>query len=159
MWFRLVRQDKLPSMEVLKNSIAYFYSTFQWQKKCGQYIPQMVNFLRGLRWEDWTEEQQRTGQNPKPATQFPKLENLEERKRRAEQENLEKEREQARARKLDEAWGKFEKYFIRDNSFQRFVSKCVFIEQFNQGNVLEVTEKQNLTVYEYFRLKNIINSK
>ncbi len=157
-FYKQLNTNNLPKFSIFQKAIDFFKDTAQWQREHGRFIPQLHNFIFDKRWEDWTEEYQKADKCKQP-TAPPKLESLEERRKRNIEFEQEKEKEIERAKKLDEAWGKFQSYFIHDSSLNRFLAKCIFIEKFNKGWFLEVKTKPAVSVYEYFKQHNLIKAR
>lgn len=50
-WFARHKVDE-ETLQAMLESLAYLKTTEQWQKDCGQYIPNPQTWLNGRRWED-----------------------------------------------------------------------------------------------------------
>lgn len=51
-WHRLWRRGVLPALEVLLQTLGRFRESQSWQREHGRFVPQLVNWLRGQRWQD-----------------------------------------------------------------------------------------------------------
>ncbi len=56
LWFKFLKRGKLPSLEVFKKAVEFFFESSSWQRENGRYIPHLANFVRGQRWEDVPKE-------------------------------------------------------------------------------------------------------
>lgn len=61
-WHRLWRRGVLPPLEVLLQTLAHFRESKSWQRERGRFVPQLVNWLKGWRWQD---------EMPAPSSQSP----------------------------------------------------------------------------------------
>lgn len=61
-WHRLWRRGVLPPLEVLLQTLARFRESQSWQRERGRFVPQLVNWLKGWRWQD---------EMPAPSSQSP----------------------------------------------------------------------------------------
>lgn len=51
-WHRLWRYRQLPALDVLLAALDRFRASAAWLKEHGRFIPQLVNWLKGQRWQD-----------------------------------------------------------------------------------------------------------
>lgn len=51
-WHRLWRYRQLPALDVLLAALDRFRASVAWLKEHGRFIPQLVNWLKGQRWQD-----------------------------------------------------------------------------------------------------------
>ncbi len=51
-WHRLWRRGVLPALEVLLQTLGRFKESQSWQREHGRFVPQLVNWLKGRRWQD-----------------------------------------------------------------------------------------------------------
>lgn len=51
-WHRLWRYRQLPALDVLLAALDRFRASTVWLKEHGRFIPQLVNWLKGQRWQD-----------------------------------------------------------------------------------------------------------
>jgi hypothetical protein len=90
-WDKLQRSGQLPALTEIQAAIRRFAASESWQREQGRFVPQMGNWLRGMRWLDPLspgEEVERQRREPSPAVQ----EQEEREKRLQEQRNAEKTR-------------------------------------------------------------------
>lgn len=51
-WHRLWRRGVLPALDVLLQILGRFRESQGWQRERGRFVPQLVNWLKGQRWQD-----------------------------------------------------------------------------------------------------------
>ena len=51
-WHRLWRRGVLPALDVLLQTLGRFRESQSWQRERGRFVPQLVNWLKGQRWQD-----------------------------------------------------------------------------------------------------------
>lgn len=51
-WHRLWRRGVLPALDVLLQILGRFRESQGWQREHGRFVPQLVNWLKGQRWQD-----------------------------------------------------------------------------------------------------------
>ena len=51
-WHRLWRRGVLPALDVLLQTLGRFKESQSWQRERGRFVPQLVNWLKGQRWQD-----------------------------------------------------------------------------------------------------------
>ena len=61
-WHRLWRRGVLPALDVLLQTLGRFKESQSWQRERGRFVPQLVNWLKGQRWQD---------EMPAPSSQTP----------------------------------------------------------------------------------------
>lgn len=152
-WFKLSRQGKIPTLDILKKALDYFSDNSSWHRENGRYVPHAVNFLFGLRWLDLPQEAPKDQEKSKvlavPVFETPKA--WQERKQREEKERVEEQaKEQARLEKINMDFEKFKKFFapVHDN-LQYNMGKILF--SVNYENITMPTEKQEISLMEFLK--------
>ncbi len=140
-WLALSCKNILPNFEVIKYSITTFYNTNSWQREQGRFIPQLVNFLKNMRWKD---------------IDFPKninnskvnIQNLQ-----APIYEFSKPREENKSNFLDKIFAKVKSYFTPMNKIDECYATILFDELYHEKMIPNITENQSITLLDY--LKNL----
>ncbi len=140
-WLALSCKNTLPSFEVIKHSITTFYNTNSWQREQGRFIPQLVNFLKNMRWKD---------------IDFPKNTN----NSKVNIQNLQapiyefsKPREENKSNFLDKIFTKVKSFFMPMNKIDECYATILFDELYSEKKIPDITENQSITLLDY--LKNL----
>ena len=148
LWHRFWRQGKLPSLETLKESIEFFRESYAWQRENGRYVPQFVNFIRGLRWQDAPKKAVDTGET-KPQIKY----EIESPQARDARIFLEKQRFEDKSQALDKAFEDFKSFFESPNSIDNFVAFALFSNLYEKSQVPFIDKKQGICLVEFLKSK------
>jgi len=53
-WHNMAKASKLPALNKLSAALQHFCKSESWQREYGRYVPQLVNWLKNMRWHDIT---------------------------------------------------------------------------------------------------------